>query len=150
MGKWIVVALAAAAVVGIGLVTWSAVSSSQREQAYLAQLQGLSGVAYAQYEMQHPGVPWNNDLVVMAAIDFTDEAAAADLIEQLVEVSVFAGLRDHYTTTVYLVDSSSKSESQYTNRRSYFGSQWLPDGIIERLGDRYKVFYSGVSPAVGY
>lgn len=102
------------------------IQNQKTEQGYREDLNSISSVEYAQFELQHPGVPWNNNLVVFVVMDIQDGGQVAKTLQAIRTIN------EHYmkkatSTSIYVVSADKVRIDQYDDRSIYFKDFYLGD-----------------------
>jgi len=113
-----VIALAIIVVVGLSLI------NKNNDQAYVNELNAVPGVHYAMYEVQHPGVPWNNSYLIFAVMDITTAKQVAEST-----LGILNATSKKFGTSqgisVYIVNADEVEPYQYNERAVYFKEFYL-------------------------
>lgn len=110
----------------IVLTIAATINNQKTEEAYVKDLNSVSSVKNARFELQHPGVPWNNQLVVFVVMDIHDENQVANSLKAIRAVNQ-RYMKKATSTHIYVVNSDEVRSEQYNNRSLYFKDFYLGD-----------------------
>lgn len=110
----------------IVLTIAATINNQKTEQAYIKDLNSISSVKNAQFELQHPGVPWNNHLVVFVVMDIHDESQVANSLGAIRDTNQ-RYMNKTTGTDIYVVNSDEVRSEQYNDRLLYFKDFYLGD-----------------------
>ena len=134
-----VIVLIVALIATIALVTIN--NNKKNEEAYLRELRSTASVRSAFYEMQHPGVPWNNDFVTFVVMDIDNEAQVSNTLQSIKKANA-TYMSQATSHSIYVINADEVSSSRYNERSLYFKDIYLGDNTD-------KMIFKNAARAVG-
>ncbi|MBL5974698.1 MAG: hypothetical protein D3X82_13295 [Candidatus Leucobacter sulfamidivorax] len=94
-------------------------SVNRYNEAFLDRVRALEGVTHVEVEIGHPGVPTNNDCVILLAIDFDSERQLTSSLGETWSAA-HEELSSCTNRAVYVVNTSGDGSSDAPDRDKFF------------------------------
>lgn len=130
MKKPLIITLSIVAAVIIlitAFVSASIISSNNKQRELTTALNSIEGIAQASYEVQHPGLPTNNTIVIFAALEAPSPETMGVIFTQVAQEVQAADLYKNFTVSMYAVDARELRQDELFERDTYFGNKGAVD-----------------------